>query len=151
MNANEEQVAFQLIYAGCEPEPNRFTNDLPINAEVWLAFRNVQFAAPCPLLLTPHLAAGIGELRKSLSLVLAEIPDDVVIYERTLATETVPYLSSSESHVLAHITFEQLLRILPLSSWWERTIRKPFLRSANEPGAEPTLPLPGLLTQQSET
>lgn len=125
MNSREEQVAYQLIYAGCEPEPNRFTNDLPINADVWLAYKRVEFAGAVGLLLTPHLAAGVATLRKAVTAILPGMRHEgTMLASRDGNADT--YIAANESHVLANITFMQLVKLLPLTSWW-RTHIEPAL------------------------
>lgn len=123
MNAFEEKIAYQLIYAGCEPEPGRFTTDLPINAEVWLAYRKVDFARPRELLLTPHLAAGVGELRKAVTSRLPSLRHDGKVFDEEKDQSSVAFVATNESHLLANISFTQLLELLPMTAWWHRYVR----------------------------
>lgn len=113
----EEKVAFQLIYSGCEPEPGRFTNDLPVNAEVWLEYLRNRFTKSVGLLLTPHSAAGTPLLRQ-------RIEASLVGHHRMH-----PRIATNESHVLVNVHFQELMRLLPLTQWWDRHIYAPFART----------------------
>ena len=110
----EEQVAFQLIYSGCEPEPGRFTNDLPVNAEVWLAYLRKRFTEPVGLLLTPHSAAGTPLLRQRI--------EDCLVHHHQMP----PRIATNESHVLVEVHFRELIRLLPLTQWWDSYVYAPF-------------------------
>jgi subtilisin family serine protease len=106
-------LAYKLIYAGCEPEPGRFTSDLPITADVWLKYAAHGFDAPLGLLLTPHSAGSPTVLRKAIDVALQE------------ARGAPVELASNESHLLASIDFFQMLRLLPLTTWWQQQIADP--------------------------
>jgi serine protease AprX len=110
----EEQVAFQLIYSGCEPEPGRFTNDLPVNAEVWFAYLRSRFTRPVGLLLTPHTAAGAPLLRERIEATLGK------------RRSVHPRVATNESHVLVEVEFQDLMRLLPLTQWWDRYVFSAF-------------------------
>lgn len=142
MNSREEQVAYQLIYAGCEPEPNRFTNDLPINADVWLAFKKVEFAGAVGLLLTPHLAAGVARLRQAVTAVLPGMLHKGKMlggHDGASDDDADTYIAANESHVLANITFMQLVALLPLTSWWRTHISPAFsVPPSTQPTTQPT-------------
>ncbi|CAG2131803.1 S8 family peptidase [Cupriavidus numazuensis] len=118
MNPTERRAAYLLIYAGCAPEPDHFTSDLPVSAEVWLMYaQDKSFGAPHGLLLTPHNAAGVAALRTA---VLQRLP--------ALAEPDAPagrFLAANESHLLANIDFFELLRLLPLTPWWDTQVRRP--------------------------
>jgi len=104
-------LAYRMIYAGCEPEPGRYTSDLPITADVWLQFASErQFDEAIDLLLTPHSRANPTLLREMVSSHLTGMAD------------SAPFIASSESHLLARLNFFQMLRLLPLTSWWSRNI-----------------------------
>jgi subtilisin family serine protease len=138
VNQREEQIAYQLIYAGCEPEPNRYTNDLPINADVWLAYKQAEFASPVELLLTPHLAAGVASLRQAVMGVLPHLAHEGVVVDdgriepgdgrRTAADPG--FVAANESHVLARITFMQLVALLPRTSWWRMHVEPALTMSS---------------------
>ncbi|CAG9170694.1 hypothetical protein LMG23992_01736 [Cupriavidus laharis] len=118
MNPTERRAAYLLIYAGCEPEPDHFTSDLPISSEVWLMYaQDKSFDAPRGLLLTPHNAAGVAALRAA---VLQRLP---ALAEAGAQPDR--YLAANESHLLANIDFFEMLRLLPLTPWWDSQVRRP--------------------------
>jgi len=131
MDASELSIAYQLIYAGCEPEPGRFTNDLPISSEVWLLyaseFRENRFNGPKDLLLTPHNALGVAALRLAVLDVLHHLKRD-----GGAGTEEQRdrYVAANESHLLARISFFDLLALLPLTRWWAIYIEGKFSHRA---------------------
>lgn len=88
----------------------RFTQDTPIQFDVWVAFAKLETSELGThreaLLMQPHNESSIQQL------VLAIRAEDEDIF-----------VSYNESHVLAHITFFELLRvILPLSEWWRKKV-----------------------------
>jgi serine protease AprX len=146
MTAAEKQAAYQLIYAGVEPEPGRFTSDIPINAEVWFAYWRVRFELPQELLLTPHLASGVAMLRKRVSDVLTHLTSD----GSTLSTKGYlaggkPFVAANESHVLVNVSFDDLLRLLPLTSWWNSQVVRPLSQGTATVAGTPLTIRAGLL------
>lgn len=102
-------LAYMLVYAGCEPEPGRFTSDLPIGADVWLHYAaELRFDGAASLLLTPHSDIDPATLRQAIGRCHADAP----------AGENAPVIASNESHLLARLDFLALLRLLPLTAWW---------------------------------
>jgi len=102
----------------------RFTQDTPIQLSVWLAYA-VDWKESVPpaertahLLLEPHSSKTIGDAVQAVKGKLAE--------ERGESPKKF-ILPFNESHILATLTFRELLRVmLPLTSWWGREIRKRF-------------------------
>jgi hypothetical protein len=102
-------LAYMLVYAGCEPEPGRFTSDLPITADVWLQFAaDLRFRGAASLLLTPHSDTDAAALRLAVAACHGGGP--------------APVIASNESHLLARLDFFGMLCLLPLTAWWRRNI-----------------------------
>ena len=91
----------------------RYTQDSPILADVWIAYcRNPESRQE--LLLTPHIDSSVGALvlalRERLKAEGSQLKDANILY--------------NESHVLARLTFRELIRAaLPLSSWWKKYLK----------------------------
>ncbi|MBB3219567.1 S8 family peptidase [Pseudoduganella umbonata] len=108
-------LAYMLVYAGCEPEPGRFTSDLPVGADVWLHFSaELRFDGAASLLLTPHCDVDPATLRQAVARSLHRREEDAA-----------PVIASNESHLLARLDFFGLLRLLPLTAWWRRHAGRP--------------------------
>lgn len=106
-------LAYMLVYAGCAPEPGRFTSDLPIGADVWLHYAaELRFAGTASLLLTPHSDIDPAALRRAIA----------ACHAGASADGAAPVIASNESHLLARLDFFALLRLLPLTAWWRRGI-----------------------------
>jgi serine protease AprX len=107
-----KEQALRIIYPAPEGyKGRRFTQDTPILPDVWIAYaagRNEDGSSRAiELLLTPHANSSVQRL-------VAELG------ERVKGNAFIAY---NESHVLAELTFEQLLNAaLPLSSWWQRNL-----------------------------
>lgn len=120
-------TAYRLIYSGCEPEPGRFTTDLPINSEVWLSFATGhRFDEPQGLLLTPHNVVGVTGLRMAVTDRIQSLRADV-----THGKWADRYVAANESHLLAHIDFFDLLQLLPLTRWWSVYVDAKFKSNAS--------------------
>lgn len=108
MNPLARDLAYQLIYAGCEPEPGRFTSDLPITPDVWLEYAKTHFENPLVLLLTPHSEVGNAVLR-------------IGMQEQLEAVHLAqPVIATNESHLRTTLTFAQMMGMLPLTQWWSQ-------------------------------
>ena len=144
----EEQVAYQLIYAGCELEPDRFTSNIPINSQVWLAYWQAGFGAPRELLLTPHIESGTPALHQAVVRTLPFLaPDGAGPATPTPAADPgLPFIAANESHVLVHIDFFSLLRLLPLTKWWVKQVREPLWRHGGAQAGAPERIAEGLVT-----
>jgi subtilisin family serine protease len=130
MNDYARAAAYKLIYAGCEPEPGRFTSDLPINSEVWLLYAADQsFDVPKGLLLTPHNAVGVAGLRSAIARILPELQGGATGHSEDSTTR---FLAVNESHVYARVDFFQLLALLPLTRWWTTFVDSKLLLSRSK-------------------
>ena len=126
MKQAEREIALELVRQACDPEYGRYTSDLPITAEVWLSYtEGHNFTRPRALLLTPHADSDIGKLRIAVLSALDILPASP---NRRISTEKhrERYLASSESHLLANITLDDVLRLLPLTRWWRETVLASF-------------------------
>lgn len=106
-----EQI-LQILYPRKDSvRGNRFTQDTPITPDVWVLF-GMNPGQSRELMLAPNRNCSIGELTTAVRLSLKQtlgVDDALVIYNQT--------------HVLAQLTFEQLVcAILPLSMWWVKEI-----------------------------
>jgi hypothetical protein len=103
--------------------------------EVWLAYgKNKEQARNAGLLLVPNVESSVRKLVLGLRVALAPMRGG-------LKPEEI-FLAYNESHVVAHLTFEELLRAaLPLSVWWNDSIDgadiRPWLQRLKE---RPDLP-----------
>lgn len=127
MNAYAQQIAYQLIYAACAPAPDRYTSEVPINAEVWLAYCEGGFSQPRALLLTPHIAVTVADLRRA---VLEQLPG------LSPSDSHGQFVASNECYVLVHARLESLLQLLPLTEWWARQIAQPLRQGERRKGAD---------------
>ena len=93
----------------------RFTQDTPILPEVWTAYAvDRELARQRGVLLSPNADSSISELVTHLRASLAKL--------RNTEPRQI-FLAYNESHVIAHLTFEELmLGVLPLSAWWRENI-----------------------------
>jgi subtilisin family serine protease len=130
-------LAYRLLYAGCEPEPCRFTSDLPLTADVWLQYAGVRFKEPIGLLLTPHCAITPAQLREAIHAALHD------------PLEAGVRIAANESHLLAPLGFLEMLRLLPLTAWWQQRIAEPS-RVASDPDPPP-LALVGTTLRRADT
>ncbi|PVY69176.1 subtilisin family serine protease [Cupriavidus alkaliphilus] len=136
MTPSEQRAAYMLIFAGCEAEPDRFTSDLPVSSEVWLLYASGEsFEVPRGLLLTPHHGAGIAALRAA---VLRRLP---ALADPAADEAGARFLAANESHLLAQIDFFDMLRLLPLTAWWQREVRVPMAAIRWTPAARSALAL----------
>ncbi len=88
----------------------RFTQDTPITPDVWYEFA-AQPGKRQEVLLTPNRRSSVEKLAMAVRYGLI---DD---------GEANPKVIYNQSHVLAKVTLEQLVRdIMPLSDWWVREI-----------------------------
>jgi serine protease AprX len=94
----------------------RFTQDTPILPEVWIAYAvNPELAKKRGVLLTPNSDSSVRDLVVHLRASLAKLRGE------TEARRI--FLAYNESHVIAHLTFDELIRcVLPLSVWWDENI-----------------------------
>jgi hypothetical protein len=111
MNRTE---VLKLIYPAPEGfRGRRFTQNTPILPDVWIAYGTAPPSATPrsmmvqQLLLTPHAKSSVQQL----------------VNELRGRTGGEAFIAYNESHVLAELTFGQLIRaVLPLSSWWQRNV-----------------------------
>ncbi len=105
----------------------RFTQDSPILPEVWLKYSEVDENTSVDLLLNPHRLATPGKLRLRLSECLRE--ENVRAKHQSESPGTASDgkgqirhpLVYNESHVVAQLTFRELIRCaLPLTKWWNK-------------------------------
>ena len=122
----EREQIYRLLF-GDEPS-QRFTQDSPILPEVWVAYLEGTQPHPVDLLLNPHRQSTSGALHVALKKRLEEQaaepnatgwrfrPPD------TGAIRPLP-LVYSESHVVAHLWLDELIRgALPLTQWWRKYV-----------------------------
>jgi serine protease AprX len=116
----KRQELSKILYP--DSRGRRFTQDTPIQLPVWLAYVGEDNVPPvnrkADLLLEPHSSTTVHVAVQTLKQRLAE--------ERQKTPEelTLPY---NESHILAKVTFRELLRaVLPLTSWWNSDILSRF-------------------------
>jgi len=130
MGLSQEEV-YSILYPGSvEGRSRRFTQDTPILPDVWILFGN-DIKGTYPLLLTPHRDSSPAELVQRLARQLRE--------EKKYPGEHV-LLSYNDSHVLAHLNFQQMIRCaLPLSWWWKKRLGKMEVSAA---ALAPMLELP---------
>jgi serine protease AprX len=89
----------------------RFTQDSPVFADVWLAYRGKPQGHREDLLLEPHHRAPVGTLAKA-------------VRDRLGGLETDHKLAYAGEYVAVRLTLRELLRaVLPLSPWWRDLIR----------------------------
>ncbi len=110
----------------------RFTQNTPILPDVWIAYGTSGPGQEQELLLTPNLHSSIPQLVTELRVQLQhEVDNDLRTtpgHERRASAarrqeSAQPFVGYIESHVLAELTFEQLLRaLLPLSLWWQEGV-----------------------------
>ncbi|MEO8595962.1 MAG: S8 family peptidase [Candidatus Solibacter sp.] len=93
----------------------RYTQDTPIMPEVWIAYATKpEEAKQRGILLSPNADSSVRDLVVQLRAALAA--------SRKQDGNQV-FLAYNESHVIAHVTFEELIRcVLPLSVWWRNQI-----------------------------
>lgn len=108
----------------------RFTQDTPVTPDVWYAFAEAPDEVQ-ELLLAPNRRLSVEQL--ALAVRLSLIDEGV----------TEPKVIYNQSHVLAKVTFRQLLRaIVPLSEWWIREIGEdatPIFATVEQLREEPEL------------
>src|SRR6476619_6333589 len=114
----QERDIVQILYPSVgsrgtysDPGPvrgRRFTQDTPILPEVWIGYgAHEDVAQKRGLLLTPNSDSSVSELVTHLRASLAQL--------RGVAPARI-FLAYNESYVVAHLTFEELIRgVLPLS------------------------------------
>ncbi|SFX47618.1 Subtilase family protein [Janthinobacterium lividum] len=138
MDEIEKRISLELIYQGCELEQNRFTTDFPITTEVWLLYAEKRlFNRPNSILLTPHIEAGMTGLRSSVTEFIPELDtsskSNLSMVERFYFASgnagnatSERYIAANESHLLVHISFYELLALMPLTRWWQQYIASAF-------------------------
>jgi len=106
-------------YMGMAADPGpvrgrRFTQDTPILPEVWISYAvDAELATKRGVLLTPNSDSSVGDLVLHLRQSL----------QRLRGGTQPPFLAYNESHVVAHVTFDELIKaVLPLSVWWRENI-----------------------------
>lgn len=105
----------ELLY-GRPNEERRFTQDFPILPDVWIAYAENK-TKRVSLLLTPHNRSDAPSLVKALR--------DRIADEEHAKEDGSPRLLYNESVALADLSFREMLRIaLPLTEWWENTLRQ---------------------------
>ena len=107
MNEELWKRASGLIYAGSESDQRtRFTQDFPILPDVWRALVANGFQR-VDVLLTPDSRKGASGLLRALVAI-------------GLAGDTEARLGVSESYLVALLSPDQLVRLVPLSTWWKK-------------------------------
>src|SRR3982751_7146844 len=108
-------IAFQKSRDSQPLHGQRFTQDTPIMPEVWIAYaRDEAEARRRGILLSPNSESSVRQLVTDLRAALAR--------SRNVDGKRI-FLAYNESHVIAHVTFEELIRcVLPLSVWWRKQI-----------------------------
>ncbi len=140
----QERDIIQILYPNAgtgetyaDPGPvrgRRFTQDTPILPEVWIGYgAHNEATRTRGLLLTPNSESSVSELVRHLRTSLGKL--------RGVDPARV-FLAYNESHVVAHITFEELIRgVLPLSVWWrDKVSRIDIVPSLRELHDHPRLP-----------
>ncbi|MFN2467441.1 MAG: hypothetical protein ABR521_04815, partial [Gaiellaceae bacterium] len=92
----------------------RFTQDSPVMPDVWIRYGRDP-SRRVDLLLTPHTTSSASELGFELQKRLGDA-----------GTARVAY---NESHVVAELAFEELVKVgLPLTHWWREHVWRPRAR-----------------------
>ena len=90
---------------------SRFTQDTPVTPDVWVLYASNPGSRQ-ELILAPNRDSSVTALARAIRLSLAQVE----------GIENPPIIYN-QSHVLARLTFDELVRaILPLSMWWVREI-----------------------------
>ena len=119
----ERDELARIIYPRSEAvRGRRFTQDTAIIPDVWVAYGTAEDLSKTriELLLTPHANSDVRTLLSGLRHRLAR--------ERGIPPEEADriFLAYNESHVLANLTYRELIRaVLPLSEWWKKQITDP--------------------------
>jgi hypothetical protein len=106
------------------PAPRRFTQDSPILPDVWIRYVEVGLDKPLDLLLEPHRRSNAGLLADVLRKRLESERASARWKKLRRATANPRPPVYIETHVLAELYFDELIRLaLPLTNWWKEYVR----------------------------
>jgi serine protease AprX len=111
--AAPSEALYELVYLPGTNDGQRFTQDTPVLANVWLEFvANGSLVKPIRLLLTP-------DNRAELDLIIPTLRRMLDLEE---AGESTPI--GIESQILVKVDFRQLLLLLQLTGWWQNQMAR---------------------------
>lgn len=117
---NSNQFVQELVFGLRDAQ--RFTQDSPVLPDVWRAYAEAP-REPVDLLLSPHIRAAAGQLAIELRRRLREIRAG-----RPAGARQPFQLAYNQFNLVARLYLDEMVRVvLPLTSWWRRSL--PALRA----------------------
>ena len=104
---------FEKLLFRKEQGVSRYTQDSPVYPDVWISFFKANAGNRLDLLFIPHRKSSVAKLLVSIRSALGGKSEKQ-------RSDSGWDLASCGNSVVAKVTFEELLRILPMTNWWQK-------------------------------